>query len=263
MTILDTIAQDTKDRIAHKKAQLSLEHIRAQALALDICYGRFEQALSHKGMSFICEVKKASPSQGIIAKDFEPVQIAMTYQESGADCISCLTEPKHFLGDDKYLQDIAKCVNIPILRKDFILDSYMIYEAKVLGASAILLIVAMLQPQQIQEYLEIAHTLGLCVLTEVHDEKQLRIALDSKARIIGINNRDLRDFSVDIHTSTKLAKLVPNDVILVSESGIKTADDICLLESCGFDAVLIGQTLMSTQDKGATLTKLRTKDTHQ
>lgn len=260
MNILEQIAQDTKARVAHKKIQKSLESVRAEALALQRDCGRFEKALLKKGMSFICEVKKASPSQGLIAKDFDPVQIAMTYQEAGAQCISCLTEPTYFLGSDSHLEAIAKRVNLPILRKDFVIDPYMIYEAKLLGASAVLLIVAMLERSQLQEYLEIAHTLGLCVLTEVHDEQDLRKALDSKARIIGVNNRDLRDFSVDIHTSTRLATLIPDEVVRVSESGIRSANEVQMLESSGFDAVLIGQTLMSVADKGATLAMLRAKD---
>ncbi len=260
MNILEQIAQDTRDRIAYKKTKKPLKSLQIEALSMDKDYRRFEKALKQEGVSFICEVKRASPSQGIIAKDFDPINIAISYQEAGAQCISCLTEPKYFLGDDNYLKSISKHVNIPILRKDFILDPYMIYEAKLLGASAVLFIVGLLDYSQLKEYLQISDTLGLCALVEVHNEEELQVALDCKSRIVGINNRDLRDFSVDIYTSTRLAKLVPKDVILVSESGIKTSDDIKLLESNGFHAVLIGQTLMSSNDKGLTLSMLRSRD---
>lgn len=257
MNILEQIAQDTQTRIAHQKTHRPLESIRAQALAMKSDSGRFESALRQEGMSFICEVKKASPSKGVITKDFDPVRIALAYQEAGATCISCLTEPKYFLGSDKYLEAIAKRVNLPVLRKDFVIDPYMIYEAKILGAHAVLLICAILEHSQLQEYQEIAQSLGLCVLVEVHDEEDLQKALDSKARIIGINNRDLRDFSVDIHTSTRLAALIPDEVVRVSESGIQGAQEVQMLESSGFEAILVGESLMRAADKRVALRVLR------
>lgn len=258
MNILEQIVRDTHARVADKKRHKPTESVYQEALALGVRHTRrFERALRAAGMGFICEVKKASPSKGVIAEDFEPLQIAFEYQEAGASCISCLTEPKYFLGSDAYLQDIAKSVDIPVLRKDFVVDSYMIYEAKILGADAVLLISAILESTQMQEYIEIAHSLGLCALVETHNEEDMRKALDCKARIIGINNRDLRDFKVDIHTSLRLKELVPQDKVLVSESGIRSAAEVGLLESSGFDAVLVGESLMRTGDKKRALQALR------
>lgn len=208
-------------------------------------------------MRFICEVKKASPSKGIIAHDFPYLQIALDYECAGADCISCLTEPEFFCGADSYLSEIAKSVKIPILRKDFIIDTYMIYQAKVLGADCVLLISEILECEEMKEFCDIAHSLGLSVLVESHSESALQNALKTNARLIGVNNRDLRDFKVDLQTSIRLKKLVPNDKIFVSESGIATHSDIALLQSHSINAVLIGETLMRKKDKTKALNALK------
>ena len=208
-------------------------------------------------MRFICEVKKASPSKGIIAHDFPYLQIALDYERAGADCISCLTEPEFFKGADSYLSEIAKRVKIPILRKDFIIDSYMIYQAKVLGADCVLLISEILGLEEMKEFCDIAHSLGLSVLVESHSESALQNALKTNARLIGVNNRDLRDFKVDLQTSIRLKKLVPQDRIFVSESGIATHSDIALLQSHSINATLIGETLMREKDKTKALNALK------
>lgn len=208
-------------------------------------------------MRFICEVKKASPSKGIIAQDFPYLQIALDYERAGADCISCLTEPEFFCGADSYLREIAKRVKIPILRKDFIIDSYMIYQAKVLGADCVLLISEILECDEMREFCDIAHSLGLSVLVESHSESALQNALSTNARLIGVNNRDLRDFKVDLQTSVRLKKLVPQDRIFISESGIASHSDIALLQSSGINAVLIGETLMRKKDKTNALNALK------
>lgn len=208
-------------------------------------------------MRFICEVKKASPSKGIIAHDFPYLQIALEYERAGADCISCLTEPEFFCGADSYLCEIAKHTKIPILRKDFIIDSYMIYQAKVLGADCVLLISEILGREEMREFCDIAHSLGLSVLVESHSESALQNALSTNARLIGVNNRDLRDFKVDLQTSVRLKKLVPQDRIFVSESGITTHSDIALLQSSGINAALIGETLMREKDKTKALNALK------
>ena len=208
-------------------------------------------------MRFICEVKKASPSKGIIAQDFPYLQIALDYERAGADCISCLTEPEFFCGADAYLSEIAKRVKTPIFRKDFIIDSYMIYQAKVLGADCVLLISEILEVGEMKEFCDIAHSLGLSVLVESHSECALQNALQTNARLIGVNNRDLRDFKVDLQTSVRLKKLVPSDKIFVSESGITTHSDIALLQSNGINAVLIGETLMREKDKTKALNALK------
>ncbi len=254
MTILDEIVKKTKERILEGKKQVSMETLRRQAESMHADTGfPFEQALKQKGISFICEVKKASPSKGVIAKDFPYVQIAREYETAGAAAISCLTEPFYFQGEDRYLQEIALQVSIPILRKDFTVDAYMIYEAKVLGASAILLICGILTDDQLKEYITIARSVGLSALVEVHNEKELERALKSGAGIIGVNNRDLKTFEVDITTSIRLRERVPDNVLFVSESGIRNAADIANLQRNGTDAVLIGETLMRAADKRAIL----------
>lgn len=208
-------------------------------------------------MSFICEVKKASPSKGIIAEDFPYMQIAGEYEKAGAAAISCLTEPYYFKGSDDYLKAIAAHVHIPVLRKDFTVDEYMIYEAKVFGASAVLLICAILTDEELVRFQKIAHSLGLSALVEAHTEEEVRRAIASGARIIGVNNRDLKTFKVDINTSTRLRKLVPDDIVYVSESGIRNAEDIAALYKNNTDAVLIGETLMRAPDKKKALDELR------
>lgn len=258
MSILSEIAEKTKQRVAEEKKALPLAQLRAQAEAMDSNTSfPFQQALAAPGMSFICEVKKASPSKGLIAPNFPYLDIAKAYQDAGAAAISCLTEPYWFQGSNQYLKEIAQAVTIPVLRKDFTVDEYMIYGAKVLGASAVLLICAILDDSQLKDYLTLAHSLGLSALVEAHDEAELSRALSAGANIIGVNNRDLRTFTVDVNNSLRLRKLAPPEVLFVSESGIKTPDDIQKLYDNGTNAVLIGETLMRAPDKKAMLAQLR------
>ena len=252
--ILDEIASKTRERINREKKLLSINEIRDQAESIAKSNKSdfpFYKALKKEGISFICEVKKASPSKGVIAEDFPYIQIAGEYEQAGARAISCLTEPYYFQGSDKYLKDITDRVSIPVLRKDFTIDSYMIYQAKVL------LICSILDKNELKEYQEIAHELGLSALVEAHDESEIYMALDAGARIIGVNNRDLKTFTVDINNSARLRNLVPRDIAFVSESGIKTKSDIERLVANGTDAVLIGETLMRNPDKKKALDALR------
>ena len=254
MTILDRLAAHAAERAAEKKKFLSMEEVRERALAIRSAEPPepqfpFEKALSGEGIHFICECKKASPSRGLIAPDFPYLEIARAYEAAGASAISVLTEPKWF----------QSAVSIPCLRKDFTVDSYMIYEAKLLGASAVLLICAILDDTQLAEYLETAHSLGLSALVEAHDETEVRRALAAGARIIGVNNRDLHTFDVDINNSVRLRGLIPADRIYVSESGIRDADDVGVLYRNGTNAVLIGETLMRSADKGEQRRQLRSR----
>lgn len=258
MTILDKIADRTLERIESAKQKTPLYEIREKAEAMDSETGfPFEKALRKDDISFICEVKKASPSKGIISEDFDYLKTAKDYESADADAISVLTEPHYFMGADKYLREISEKVSIPTLRKDFTVDSYMIYEAKTLCASAILLICAIIDEKSLREYLKIASSLGLSAIVEAHDEDEVKTALKAGARIIGVNNRNLKDFSVDINTSVKLRKLVPDDVVFVAESGIKTPDDIERLREVGANAVLIGESLMRASDVGTAIRYLR------
>ncbi len=257
MTILERLADYARERTAQAKSIIPLEEIRRQALSLPKGNFAFENALRTPGMSFICECKKASPSKGLIAPDFPYLQIAKEYEQAGADCISVLTEPKWFLGSDKYLTEIADSVSIPCLRKDFTVDEYMIYEAKLLGASAVLLICAILSGEQIKEHISVCDKLGLSALVEAHDESEVQMALNAGARLIGVNNRNLKDFSVDTDNSRRLRERIPSDVLFVSESGVSSAGDVEKLRNIGADAVLIGETLMRATDKKAKLTELR------
>ena len=256
--ILEEIAARTRERVAEQKRKVSLEEIKRQALEMDANTGfPFAKALKTSDIAFICEVKKASPSKGLIAPDFPYVQIAKEYEEAGASAISVLTEPFYFQGSNEYLTEITKEVSIPVLRKDFTVDEYMIYEAKVIGASCILLICAILDLDTLKSYLELAHSLGLSVIVEAHDEDEVKMALASGAKIIGVNNRDLRTFTVDINNSARYRKMVPEDITFISESGIKTAEDIQKLRENGTNAVLIGETFMRSADKKAALAQLR------
>lgn len=256
--ILEEIAARKVQRVAEEKAAVPLSEMKKRAEALDANTGfPFRKALSGDEISFICEVKRASPSKGLIAPDFPYLDIARDYERAGASAISCLTEPFWFKGRDEYLAEISNAVTIPVLRKDFTVDEYMIYQAKTLGASAVLLICSILSKEQLSEYLGIAHSLGLSALVEAHDEDEVRTALSVGAGIIGVNNRDLRTFTVDINNSARLRKLVPPEILFVSESGIKTAADIEALRSNGTNAVLIGETLMRSPDKKAALDELR------
>lgn len=256
--ILDEIAAKTKVRVAELKEKNPLAEVKAQALALDPNTGfPFEKALQKDDVAFICEVKKASPSKGIIAEDFPYLEIAKAYEEAGASAISVLTEPYYFKGSDKYLTEISNAVSIPVLRKDFTVDSYQIYEAKIIGASAVLLICTLLNTDTLIEYLNIAHSLGLNAIVEAHTEEEIQSAIKSGARIIGVNNRNLKTFDVDITTSARLRKLVPESTIFISESGIKTAADIAVLRENKTNAVLIGETFMRSPDKKKMLEELR------
>ncbi len=257
MTILNQLADYARERTEQAKIIIPIEEIRQQALSLPKDSLAFENALKKPGLSFICECKKASPSKGLMAPDFPYLQIAKDYEAAGADCISILTEPKWFLGSDEYLREIACAVSIPCLRKDFTVDEYMIYEAKVLGASAVLLICSILTEGQIKEFISICDKLGLSALVEAHDETEVQMALRAGARIIGVNNRSLKDFSVDTDNSRRLRELIPTDVLFVSESGVSSAEDVSKLRKIGADAVLIGEALMRASDKKAKLAELR------
>ena len=257
-TILDTIAEATRVRVAEAKKTVPLEQIRSAARMLPADTGfPFEKALSAPGMSFICECKKASPSKGLIAPDFPYLEIAKSYEDAGASAISVLTEPQWFLGQNTYLQEIVQAVHIPCLRKDFTVDDYMIYEAKVLGASAVLLICSLLSEEQIRDSIKLCDSLGLSALVEAHDADEIEMALRAGARIIGVNNRNLKDFTVDIHNSGRLRSLVPPEVLFVAESGIKTRADVAALEEMGGNAVLIGETLMRSEHKKQLLADLK------
>lgn len=257
MTILDKLAEHAFERVKEAEKRISLNEIRSKALALPKGNFAFEKALKKPDISFICECKKASPSKGVIAEDFPYLKIAEEYEKAGADCISVLTEPKWFLGSDEYLREIAEKVGIPCIRKDFTVHEYMLYEAKLLGAKAVLLICTILSAEQIREYIGICDSLGISALVEAHDENEVKMALNCGARIIGVNNRNLKDFSVDTDNSKRMRELVPDRVIFVSESGVKTADDIKKLREIGADAVLIGETLMRAEDKRAKLRELK------
>lgn len=258
--ILDEIAARTRQRVEEQKKLVSLEEMKQKALAMDSNTGfPFLEALKGEDISFICEVKKASPSKGLIAPDFPYIDIAKEYEEAGAAAISVLTEPYYFQGNNTYLTEIAEQVSIPVLRKDFTIDEYMIYEAKVIGASCVLLICAILDLDTLKSYLELAHSMGLSVIVEAHDENEVKMALESGAKMIGVNNRDLRTFTVDINNSARYRKMVPKDIVFISESGIKTAEDIQKLRENGTNAVLIGETFMRSADKKAALAQLRGK----
>lgn len=259
MTILDELAAYAGQRVEDAKQRTSLESMKAKALAMEKGRFEFENALKKDGVSFICECKKASPSKGLIAPDFPYLQIAKEYEAGGADCISVLTEPKWFLGSDSYLQEIAQSVSIPCIRKDFTVDAYMIYEAKVLGAKAVLLICSILSKEQLKEYLEICDELGISALVEAHDEQEISLALEVGARIIGVNNRNLKDFSVNTKNSEQLRKLVPENVIFVSESGVKEYADVQAVSQMGADAVLIGEALMRRENRTDTLREWKAK----
>ena len=257
MNILEQLAAHAKERVALAEQACPLEIIRQKASRMEKGDGSFEKALKRPGLSFICECKKASPSRGVIAENFPYLQIAREYEEAGADAISVLTEPKWFLGCDRYLREIAETVSLPCLRKDFTVDEYMIYEAKLLGASAVLLICSILSSRQLREYLQICETLGLSALVETHDEGEVDMALEAGARIIGVNNRNLRDFSVDTENSRRLREQIPAEVLFVSESGVKTAADAAALRAIGADDVLVGEAMMRAKDKRAMLAELR------
>lgn len=256
--ILDKLAASARVRVDRLKAERPLESVREEALSIKpekpFC---FEAALKKEDIAFICEVKKASPSKGLIAPDFPYVHIARDYEAAGADAISVLTEPEYFLGSDDYLSAVKRAVNIPVIRKDFTIDPYQIYEARIIGADAVLLICALLDTEVLTEYIRIADTLGLTALVEAHDAAEVASALEAGARVIGVNNRNLKTFEVDIENSARLRQLVPEHITFVSESGIKTPGDIDALRKNGTDAVLIGETLMRSSRKAEELARLR------
>ena len=246
--ILDEIITETKKRVAtvkRDKPLFEMENEAKKMMAHKFCNCNFARAVSKEEMSFICEIKKASPSKGLISSDFRYQEIALEYKRGGADAISVLTEPKFFQGDNQYLKDIKQILKIPILRKDFIIDIYQVFESKAIGADAMLLICAILDAQTLKTFLDTAHGLEMDCLVEAHDESEIEKALSVGAKIIGVNNRNLKDFSVDINNSASLRKLVPKDKIFVSESAINTKEDIEFLKKHDVDAVLIGTQLMT------------------
>ena len=267
MNILEKITERTKKRIEEEKKKLPFEEIRRQAEE-KVSENRrsdskspeipaFEQALQADGLSFICEAKKASPSKGLIAPDFPYVQIAKDYEAGGAAAISCLTEPYWFQGSDEYLKEIVQNVSIPVLRKDFTCDEYMIYQAKAMGASAVLLICSVLEDGRLRAYHQLAEELGISALVETHSKEEILRAQNIGAKIIGVNNRNLKDFTVDIGNSIRLREMVGPEVVFVSESGIRGVEDMKALYENGTDAVLIGELLMRRQDRKAALQELR------
>lgn len=256
--ILDTIAAAARRRVEAAKAAVSLKDMTQRALEMPQGSFVFEQALREPGMSFICEVKKASPSKGLISPDFPYLDIAKDYEAAGASAVSVLTEPEYFLGQDSYLTEIKDVCGLPLLRKDFTVDAYQLFEAKTIGADTVLLICALLDTQTLRQYIGICDELGLSALVEAHTAKEVLSALEAGARIVGVNNRDLQTFEVRLETCEKLRPLVPPGVVLVAESGIKTSDDIRRLHRAGVNAVLIGETLMRSDDRQAALRELRT-----
>ena len=256
--MLDEIVEKTRIRVDDAKKIISLDDLKNEVSLMDISEDfPFKRALAGEDIAIIAEVKKASPSKGIISEDFDYLGIAKEYEAAGASAISVLTEPYFFMGSEDYLSEIAENVDIPVLRKDFIIDEYMIWEAKLLGASAVLLIVSILDIVQLKKYLDLAHDLGLSAIVETHDAEEIRRALNVGAEIIGVNNRNLNDFSVDIENSISLRRCVSGDVIFISESGIKTKEDVTKLKENDVDAVLIGETLMKSDDKKAMISELK------
>ena len=258
MTILDKIADHARERVRHDREQLGAEEIRSLAEEGPPAESsRFYDAIAGPGLSFICEVKKASPSKGIIDPEFDYRRIAREYASAGADAISCLTEPKWFLGSDRIFREIRAEVKTPMLRKDFVVDAYQIYQAKLLGAECVLLICALLPQETICRFMGICEKLGLAALVETHNEEEIRSAVQAGARMIGVNNRNLKDFSVDLDNAARLRDLIPADRLFVAESGVKTPADAAALRASGADAILIGEALMRSADRGRFLKELR------
>jgi indole-3-glycerol phosphate synthase len=256
--ILMELSDASAKRVSQCSRTVPLEKMRDRALLSPAKEGfPFEAALRKEGMSFICEIKRASPSKGVIAEDFDHIAIAREYESAGASCISVLTEPTRFLGDIGFLKDVSEVVDTPLLRKDFIVDEYQIYEARANGASAVLLIVSILDEIKLKRFIELADGLGLSSLVEVHDESEVETAIRCGARIVGVNNRNLHDFTVDPTNCLRLRSKVPKEILFVAESGIKTDNDVKRLYDEGVDAVLIGETLMRSEDKTAMLKYLR------
>ena len=257
MNILDQLADCARQRVAAYRREIPDQALHAMALAVPSPEFAFEKALAGGDIAFICECKKASPSKGLIAPDFPYLDIARDYEAAGADAISVLTEPRWFLGRDEWLEAIARQAGIPVLRKDFTVDEYMIWQARALGASAVLLICAILAPEELRDGIALADELGLSALVEAHDESEVETALKAGARIIGVNNRNLKDFSVDTGNSRRLRQMIPPGVLFVSESGVRDASDVRRLREIGADAVLVGEALMRAADRRAKLIELR------
>lgn len=255
--ILDDLAAHARDRVSFSKQQISMDAIQKMAFSIPKGPDPFFGRLNQDGISFICEVKKASPSKGIIDPDFPYLQIAKEYESAGADCISCLTEPQWFLGSDSIFRDIRSNVSLPMIRKDFIVEEYQLYESKCMGADAILLICALLDTATISRYLSICHTLGLSALVEAHNTAEIESAVAAGARIIGVNNRNLKDFSVHSENAARLRSLVPREILFVAESGIQAPSDLAPLKAARVDAVLIGEAMMRAKDKAALLSAFR------
>lgn len=256
--ILTQLADYAKVRVEEAKKKISLAEIQAAACAKGKETGHpFKAAIASEGMSFICECKKASPSKGLIAKEFPYLKIAQEYEEAGASAVSVLSEPKWFLGSLDYLKEITQAIRIPVLRKDFTVDEYMIYEAKAAGASAILLIVSLLSEAQLRDYLSLCEALGMDALVEAHDASEVHTAVKCGAEIIGVNNRNLRDFTVDPNNSIRLRNLVPDHILFVAESGIRTRSDVARLEEGRMNGVLIGEQLMRAANKKQMLAELK------
>ena len=255
--ILDELAAHARERVAEAKTKVSLEEIKTQAEKLPVGEGRFEKAIATNGVSFICEVKKASPSKGVISETFPYVDIAKAYEEGGATCLSCLTEPKWFLGSDTIFKEIRQSVSIPMIRKDFTVDEYQIYEAKVMGADAVLLICALLNTDTLRRYLEICKKLGISALVEAHDEDEIASAVEAGATLIGVNNRNLKNFSVDFENVSKLKANIPSPVLYVAESGVSSLENVRDLAKIGVDAVLVGEFLMKSNDPKELLGKMK------
>jgi len=261
MNILEELANLARQRVETDKQKISLEKMKDSAKNSKIGDGeKFLAALKTPDLSFICEVKKASPSKGIIAENFPYLKIAEEYQEAGADCISCLTEPYYFLGSDEIFTEIRQNISVPMLRKDFTVDEYQIYQAKVMGADAILLICTILTAEEMYKFLKICKELKMAALVETHNESEIKKALEVEAEIIGVNNRNLKDFSVDFSNAAKLREIIPKNKIFVAESGVKNSDDIKILKKIGANAVLIGETLMKSENKRQTLEKLKNEE---
>ena len=256
--MLEKIVAKTEERLIELKNNKPLDELKEEVSKLEINDEfPFKQALKDPEIAIIAEVKRASPSKGLIAEDFDYIEIAKEYEQAGASAISVLTEPYFFQGSNDFLKEISENVNIPLLRKDFTIDEYMIWEAKSLGASAILLIVSILDDDQLKEYLDLANELGLSAIVETHDADEIRTAVDAGAQIIGVNNRNLADFTVDINNSINLHSLVSEDITFISESGIKTKEDVTRLKENNVDAVLIGETLMRSDDKKSMISELK------
>ena len=255
--ILEQIAEHNRVIYLDRKLEVSLSEVKDMAYAAPSVKFAFENKLKEEGMSFICECKKASPSKGVIAEDFPYLEIAKSYEQAGASCISCLTEPKWFMGSLDYLSEIASEVSIPVLRKDFTIDEYMIYEARARKASAVLLICSILDSQTLGKYIRIYDELELTALVEAHDKNECDMALGEGARVIGVNNRNLRDFTVDPTNCLRLRDYVGDQAIFVAESGVKSREEVAVLEEAGVDAVLIGESMMRAADKTAFLKSLK------